>query len=115
MPVPDSLKFAGAGTAGRSAIYTKTLQVGEVFSALRNTQYAPFLGLDMAITNGSGGAAVISIDGREVNVPVAGANITTTYFDEIKVISGGSDGGLTFAMEGVLYSEIARLNAGAAA
>lgn len=110
MPVPDDLRIAGAGTVGRSAVYTKTLQVGQTFSTLRNTEYAPFLGLDMAILNLSGGAAVISIDGRRIDVPPAGANITTTYFDEVKVISAGDSGGLRFAMEGVLYSQLRRLN-----
>jgi len=106
MAIPASLKFADAGTQARTAIYTKTLTVGQVFSAYRNTEYAPFIGLDMAITNLSAGPAVISLDGKEIDVPVAGANITTTYFDQIKVISAGSDGGLRFAMEGVLLSDV---------
>lgn len=109
MAVPPQYRFASATTIGRSAIYTKTIQVGGVFSALKNTEYAPFVGLDMAILNLSGGAAKISLDGKEIDVPIAGANISSTYFDQIKVISAGDDGGLRFAMEGVLLSEVLAL------
>lgn len=115
MGVPPEYRLANAALLARTAIYRKTLNAGQAFTCALNTEYTPFIGLDLAVQNASGGAAVLTLDGRELTVPVGGVEISNTWYNELKVVSAGEDGGLTLSMSGITISDVNAARAAEAA